>query len=84
MLTLSLGEHWICVSCRAEILVLTPSNVTDGFNPRCSCGNVMKKPYHAPKLEMVTGEKAARFFGEQIEQLSVTTRPLCVGTKEIS
>ena len=46
------GERWRCQnrSCQAEILVRVSSEVPDGRNPRCSCGQVMKKPYVPPEI----------------------------------
>jgi len=46
------GERWRCQNrnCEAEILVLSASEVPDGTNPRCSCGQIMKKPYVRPGL----------------------------------
>jgi hypothetical protein len=36
-------------ACGGEIMVLASSEL-EGENPRCSCGSVMKKPYHRPTL----------------------------------
>ena len=46
------GKRWRCQnrSCQAEILVRVSSEVPDGRNPRCSCGQVMKKPYVPPEI----------------------------------
>ncbi len=46
------GERWRCQSriCQAEILVLASSELQDGTNPRCSCGQIMKKPYTRPEF----------------------------------
>jgi hypothetical protein len=43
------GESWHCTnrSCNSEILVQAESQ-SDGQNPRCSCGAVMKKKYRSP------------------------------------
>ncbi|HKT46592.1 MAG TPA: hypothetical protein VJP87_03635 [Candidatus Acidoferrales bacterium] len=42
------GEHWHCsnIACRAELVVYRSS--TDGSNPRCACGSVMKREYTPP------------------------------------
>jgi len=46
------GEQWRCqnLECRSEILVSTSSRAQGGSNPRCSCGEIMKKPYARPEL----------------------------------
>ena len=52
------GEQWRCQNqeCRSEILVSTSSHAQGGSNPRCSCGEIMKKPYVRP--ELITFETA--------------------------
>jgi hypothetical protein len=44
-------DHWHCTNpaCGCEVHVEIPA-ITDGTNPRCSCGAVMKKRYVAPAL----------------------------------
>src|ERR1700686_1247922 len=46
------GQRWRCLNqeCRSEILVSTSSLAQGGSNPRCSCGEIMKKPYFQPEL----------------------------------
>ncbi len=46
------GQVWRCINhvCGAEIQVREPSAITDGSNPRCSCGSMMKMPYSKPRL----------------------------------
>src|SRR5437016_14061088 len=45
------GEQWRCqnLECRSEILVRTSSRAQGRSNPRCSCGEIMKKPYARPE-----------------------------------
>jgi hypothetical protein len=40
------GERWHCTNraCRCSILVETTGE-TDGKNPLCTCGSIMKKEY---------------------------------------
>ena len=47
------GERWRCQNpaCHSEILVVASSQVTNGKNPRCSCGSPMKKPYVRPEVK---------------------------------
>jgi hypothetical protein len=47
------GERWRCQNraCASEILILQPSQLESGSNPRCSCGSAMKKPYTPPKCK---------------------------------
>ena len=46
------GERWRCQNeiCQAEILVLASSELPEGINPRCSCGQIMRKPYARPEI----------------------------------
>lgn len=45
------GEHWHCMNpqCRAVIYVEWGA-ASEGENPRCSCGSVLKKEYRIPVL----------------------------------
>src|SRR5213080_2752154 len=56
------GEQWRCqnLECRSEILVSTSSRAQGGSNPRCSCGEIMKKPYAQPGLRSFESEVEAR------------------------
>jgi len=47
------GERWRCQNpeCRSEIFVTSSSRVKVGAKLRCSCGEIMKKPYVRPELE---------------------------------
>src|SRR4029077_14451591 len=53
------GERWRCQNraCRSEILVTISSRMQGGSNPRCSCGETMKKPYSRPELITFKSEK---------------------------
>jgi hypothetical protein len=53
------GERWRCQNweCRGEILVTISSGTQGGSNPRCSCGEAMKKPYVQPTLTTFESEK---------------------------
>ena len=53
------GERWRCQdrNCRSEIFVTISSQIENGFNPRCSCGEIMKKPYVRPELIAFESEK---------------------------
>lgn len=55
------GEQWRCQNqeCRSEILVSTSSRAQGGSNPRCSCGEIMKKRYVRPELNTFGAAKAA-------------------------
>ena len=46
------GERWRCQNriCQAEILGLASSELPEGTNPRCSCGQIMRKPYARPEI----------------------------------
>jgi hypothetical protein len=46
------GQRWQCESryCGSEFQVLASSQVECGINPRCSCGNMMKRIYVTPEL----------------------------------
>jgi len=60
------GEQWRCQNqeCRSEILVSTSSRAQGGSNPRCSCGEIMKKPYVRPELNTFEAAKVPhRSFG---------------------
>jgi hypothetical protein len=50
------GERWRCQNriCQAEILVLASSELPEGTNPRCSCGQIMRKPYARPEINTST------------------------------
>ena len=56
------GERWGCQNpvCGSEILVITSSRAQGGSNPRCSCGEIMKKPYAQPGLRSFESEVEAR------------------------
>lgn len=45
------GERWHCMNpaCQCSVLVETTGE-TEGCNPRCSCGSIMKKEYSPPVL----------------------------------
>jgi hypothetical protein len=53
------GERWRCQNreCGGEILVTISSRARGGSNPRCSCGEAMKKPYVRPTLSAFESEK---------------------------
>ncbi|HEV1994553.1 MAG TPA: hypothetical protein VGR03_09490 [Candidatus Acidoferrum sp.] len=45
------GEHWHCVNPAYGCAVLVEANgEVEGQNPRCACGNIMKKSYSPPVL----------------------------------
>jgi hypothetical protein len=45
------GEHWHCVNPACGCAVVVESNSgTEGQNPRCACGGIMKKGYSPPAL----------------------------------
>lgn len=46
------GERWRCQNqaCGGVLFVLSSSQLSNGSNPRCSCGSVMKKPYRRPEV----------------------------------
>ena len=56
------GQRWHCQNpvCGSEILVTTSSRAQGGSNPRCSCGEIMKKPYAQPGLRSLESEVEAR------------------------
>jgi len=56
------GEQWRCQNpvCGSEILLTTSSRARGGSNPRCSCGEIMKKPYTQPGLRPFESEVEAR------------------------
>ncbi len=43
------GERWHCINtaCGCTVLVEVNGEI-DGQNPRCPCGNIMKKSYSPP------------------------------------
>jgi hypothetical protein len=47
------GERWRCQNseCGSEVFVTLSSRVESSSQPRCSCGEVMKKPYVRPELD---------------------------------
>src|SRR6267143_3061291 len=46
------GQRWRCQNpgCRSEIFVSASSRAQGASNLRCSCGQIMKKPYVRPGL----------------------------------
>jgi hypothetical protein len=56
------GQRWRCQNpkCRSEIFVNTSSRVQGGSNLRCSCGEIMKKPYVRPGLNTFESAKEER------------------------
>jgi hypothetical protein len=67
------GQVWRCIDqkCGAEIQVKEPSAITDGSNPRCSCGNIMKMPYSKPQLRRLEATENVRRL---LQQLAVALR----------
>ncbi len=53
------GQRWRCQNpkCRSEIFVSASSRVQGGSNLRCSCGEIMKKPYVRPGLNTFESAK---------------------------
>ena len=53
-MTFEKNDHWICQNkdCLAELIVIAPSRLHEGQNPRCLCGGIMKKPYSVPKFKV--------------------------------
>jgi hypothetical protein len=53
------GQRWRCQNpkCRSEILVSTSSRVQGRSNVRCSCGEIMRKPYVRPGLNTFESAK---------------------------
>ena len=53
------GQRWHCQNpkCRSEIFVSASSRVQGGSNLRCSCGEIMKKPYVRPGLNTFESAK---------------------------
>ena len=53
------GQRWRCQNpgCRSEIFVTISSRAQGGSNPRCSCGEIMKKSYVRPELSTFESEK---------------------------
>jgi hypothetical protein len=59
------GERWRCqnADCRSEIFVTSSSRVQVGAKLRCSCGEIMKKPYARPELETyISAKEPQRVF----------------------
>ncbi len=45
------GERWHCINAACGCTVLVEVNgEIEGQNPRCACGNVMRKVYSPPVL----------------------------------
>ena len=67
------GQLWRCTdpACGAEIQVKEPSAITDGSNPRCSCGNIMKMPYSKPQLRRFKASEDAKRL---LQELAVALR----------
>ena len=67
------GQLWRCTDqvCGAEIQVKEPSAITDGANPRCSCGKIMKMPYSKPQLRRFEATQDAKRL---LQQLAVALR----------
>jgi hypothetical protein len=67
------GQVWRCINqaCGAEIHVKEPSAITDGSNPRCSCGSMMKMPYSKPQLRRFEATEDVRRL---LQQLAVSPR----------
>jgi hypothetical protein len=44
-------EHWHCVNpaCKCQVVVEVSGEI-QGQNPRCACGEIMKKKYAAPSF----------------------------------
>lgn len=55
------GDSWICnnSNCRAEIIVVTSSELHDGLGPRCACGSSMTRPQVAPHVRNVNYQEAS-------------------------
>jgi hypothetical protein len=53
-MTMTVGQRYVCVDphCGCEIEVTKTSMEADA-NPRCCCGEQMKKPYEKPALKRV-------------------------------
>jgi hypothetical protein len=67
------GQVWRCIDqmCGAEIHVTELSAITNGSNPRCSCGNIMKMPYSKPQLRRF---EATEDVKRLLQQLAVSLR----------
>ena len=54
------GDGWVCndANCRAEIIVVTRSELPGGSEPRCTCGSSMSKPYVAPSVRKLDSDGA--------------------------
>lgn len=79
MITLHEGDRWICTNsvCRAEMVVVKHSESGTGTNPRCSCGTLLKKPYHRPTLRRLTTEEAESFLAKHSnEMLVISTKQM--------
>jgi hypothetical protein len=50
-MVMSGGERWHCTNpaCHCEVLVEVDGKI-HGSNPRCACGEIMKKRYSPPHL----------------------------------
>ena len=57
------NDRWRCSNpeCGGEILVLANAKAFSATNPRCSCGNLMRKPYITPKLNTFEPEHGSDF-----------------------
>lgn len=71
-----IAEKWRCVNpgCCAELIVTESSRLQDSKNPRCGCGEVMKRAYEKPALGRVvaaTGEPHAGVPGSETARLGV-------------
>ena len=62
MFTLQQGDRWICPrrACGAEFVVLAPSELQGGRNPRCSCGSEMRRHYEAPTVQKLPYDEAEK------------------------
>lgn len=51
-MVMKIGKRWHCAHavCGCSILVETTGNA-EGKNPRCACGNAMKKQYAPPVFQ---------------------------------
>jgi hypothetical protein len=52
-MTMRVGRKYRCqnLDCRSEVVVVEAS-MESGRNPRCCCGDEMKKPYYKPTFKM--------------------------------
>jgi hypothetical protein len=60
MITMQVGERWICsnAACRCELVVMRSGRTGEGANPRCFCGSRMKKRYTAPVFREIRQDEA--------------------------